>query len=349
MPTYNHQPLYEFTRGRIVESVHSGSVAVVNVKGQLVASYGDSTHVTFLRSTAKPFQAIPFIELGGATAFQLTPAEIALTCASHSGTDDHVAMLRSFQAKTGIDEHSLLCGIHPPYDEATAELLRQRDEQPTPNRHNCSGKHSGMLSLALYRGWSNANYIDLNHPVQELILGTFSEMTGVPTERVEIGIDGCSAPNFAVPLLNAALSFARLCDPVGLDPARAAACRTIVNAMSENPVMVAGPGRFDTLLMEVAAGRIIAKGGAEGYQGIGLLPDAIQPGSPALGIAIKISDGDLRGRARPAVTLEILRQLGALSDADLKSLAMFGPCLSLNNWRDIQVGEARPCFEMNHE
>jgi L-asparaginase II len=206
-----------------------------------------------------------------------------------------------------------------------------------------------MLSLALYRGWSNANYIDLNHPVQELILGTFSEMTGVPTERVEIGIDGCSAPNFAVPLLNAALSFARLCDPVGLDPARAAACRTIVNAMSENPVMVAGPGRFDTLLMEVAAGRIIAKGGAEGYQGIGLLPDAIQPGSPALGIAIKISDGDLRSRARPAVTLEILRQLGALSDADLKSLAMFGPCLSLNNWRDIQVGEARPCFEMNHE
>jgi L-asparaginase II len=205
-----------------------------------------------------------------------------------------------------------------------------------------------MLALARHQGWAIADYLDLNHPVQELILETFSEMTGLQIDQVEVGIDGCSAPNFAVPLASAASAFARLCDPAGLRPARASTCRTIVNAMVAHPVMIAGPGRFDTALMEVAAGRIIAKGGAEGYQGIGLLAGAIRPGSPALGIAFKISDGDLRGRARPAVALEILRQLGALAESDLEALSKFGPCIPLKNWREIQIGEARPCFELNH-
>jgi L-asparaginase II len=346
MPPFRHQPIYELTRGQIVESVHVGSIAVVDSHARLIAGYGNVNDVTFLRSTAKPFQVLPFIESGGPEKYQLTLAEIALLCASHSGTDGHMMVLRELQSKTGVQEADLLCGIHPPYDESTAESMRERGEQPSPNRHNCSGKHTGMLAQAQYHGWSKVDYINIDHPVQKLILETFSEMTDVAIDRVQVGIDGCSAPNFAVPLINAALAFARLCDPSEAETSRASACQTITQAMSANPIMVAGPGRFDTVLMEAASGRIIAKGGAEGYQGIGLLPGAIHAGSPALGIAFKISDGDLRGRARPGVALEILRQLGALTEDEMGQLAKFGPLLQIKNWREIQVGEARPCFEL---
>src|SRR5690554_4379798 len=349
------QPLFQLTRGETIESTHLGSAAVVDAAGQLIAWVGDPYLITFLRSSAKPFQTLPFLEHGGQTAFNLTPREIALICASHSGTDKHVSVLKTLQNKTGVAEADLLCGVHSPYDEPTAEAMKERREAPTPNRHNCSGKHTGMLALAHMLGESTAAhsdsppYIDIHHPVQVLILRTFAEMCALPPEDVRIGIDGCSAPNFAVPLYNAALAYARLCDPDSgkVEPeARAAACRTVTSAMIFNPDMVAGPGRFDSRLMEVGQGRFVVKGGAEGFQAVGLMPGALGPGSPALGIAIKVSDGDLKSRVRPPVTLELLRQLGALNDADLGLLSEFGPVLPVYNWRKIAVGEARPVFTL---
>ncbi|MEJ2348590.1 MAG: asparaginase [Anaerolineales bacterium] len=355
MPPAPYSPVFELTRGETIESIHFGAIAIVDVEGRLVAKHGDPSAVTFLRSSAKPFQALPFIEKGGAAAFELSAAEIALICASHSGTDEHVATVRSIQEKSGVREADLMCGVHPPLDEATAEALRQRGEEPTPNRHNCSGKHTGMLAYARMEGWSTADYIDPDHPVQESILQTFAEMCAtyasvrLSPEQVALGVDGCSAPNFAVPLRNAALAYARLCDPRGLSRARAAACRTITNAMSSHPEMVAGPGRFDTRLMEVGAGRIVAKGGAEGYQALGLLPGALGPGSPGVGIAMKISDGDLKGRVRPGVSLEVLRQLGALSPAQVQALADFGPVSPVRNWRGLVVGQARPRLDLRSD
>lgn len=342
-------PLLVLTRGDIVESIHYGAVAVVDSSGQLVCSTGDPQAVTFLRSTAKPLQALPFIERGGHTAYNLLPAEIALLCASHSGTDEHVATALSIQSKTGVLESDLLCGVHPPGDEHTAEMLRQRGEQPTPNRHNCSGKHTGMVAFARSSNLPYDDYVNFNHPIQKIILQTVAEMSSLLPKDIALGIDGCSAPNFAMPLYNAALAYARLCDPQELEPARAAACRVITTAMTSHPDMVGGPGRFDTRLMEVAQGRIVAKGGAEGYQGIGLLPGALGHGSPALGIAMKIADGDIRGRARPAVALEVLRRLRALSEADLQALSEFGPTIPIRNWRKLLVGEARPEFDLQCE
>jgi L-asparaginase II len=344
-----YSPIFELTRGETVESIHYGSIAVVDASGRLVAEYGNPYTVTFLRSTAKPFQALPFIEHGGHERYGLPPREIALICASHSGTDEHVAVVQAIQSKTGVTEADLLCGVHPPYHEATAEAMRQRHESPTPNRHNCSGKHTGMAAFARLEGLSVENYIDPGHPIQREILNTFAEMCSLSVGQVALGTDGCSAPNFAVPLYNAALAYARLCDPDAGEvapPARATACRTITTAMSTNPDMVGGPGRFDTRLMEVAQGRIVSKGGAEGYQGIGLLPGAIGPNSPALGIALKISDGDLKNRARPAVALEVLRQLGALTPNEMGVLAEFGPAFPIYNWRKLTVGQARPSFEL---
>jgi len=349
-----YQSIFELTRGQIVESIHAGAVAVVDVTGRLLASAGDPNLVTFLRSSAKPFQALPFLEHGGKAFYALSEREVAILCASHSGTDQHMLTVQGIQSRVGLSETDLMCGVHIPSDEATAEALHDRKEQPTPNRHNCSGKHTGMLAYAQMSGrrYADLPYISNQHPIQAEILATFAEMVGLSRDQVALGVDGCSAPNFAVPLRNAAYAYARLSDPNAgqvLPMERAAACRQITTAMMSNPEMVAGPGKFDTCLMQVTQGKLVSKGGAEGYQGIGIMAGVLTPGAQAVGIAVKIADGDARGKIRSAVTLEVLRQLGALTQAELDALAEFGPRFPIFNWRKILVGEGRPSFELQYE
>jgi len=347
MPSTPYLPIQELTRGETVESTHYGAFAIIDSHNQQLASYGDPNLVTFLRSSAKPFQALPFIESGGAQFWSFTEREVAITCASHSGTDDHANTLKNMQAKIGITEQKLHCGVHTPTDKATAEALLLNGTEPTPNRHNCSGKHTGMLAFAQMQQATLENYLDPQHPIQQKILKTFCEMCDLKPKQVALGIDGCSAPNFAIPLHNAALGFARLVDPWELSPQRAAACKQITAAMTHYPEMVAGPGKFDTLLMAATSGKIVSKGGAEGYQAIGIKPGVLGPDSPGVGIALKIADGDSKGRARPAVILAILQQLGALTPAETESLAELGPKFPIYNWRKILVGQAQTVFELD--
>ena len=352
----SYQPILEVTRGRIVESIHYGAVAVVDSSSRLLAWFGDPKIVTFLRSSAKPFQILPLIEHGGDQTFHLTSKEVAIICGSHAGTDEQVDVIKGIQSKVGVQESDLLCGTHPLTHPATIEAMQARGEIPTPNRHNCSGKHTGMLAAARMRGLPIADYINPEHPVQKAILVSLAEICSVPLDHVEVGTDGCSVPNFAIPLFNAALGFARLCDPRGLSTERAAACRRITQSMMANPRMVAGPGRFDTRLMEVCSGRIIAKSGAEGYLLMGIMAGCLGAGSPGIGIALKVSDGDISlrkangeayTRVRPAVALEILQQMGYISPSELAVLAdEFGPVRPVTNWRKLVVGEIRPAFTL---
>ena len=353
-----YQPVFELTRGAIVESTHFGAMAVVDSSSRLIAWYGDPTIVTFMRSSAKPLQALSFIEHGGDQAFHLTSKEIAILCASHEGSDEHVEVIKGIQSKVGVQESDLLCGTHLLSHLPTVEAMRARGEALTQNRNNCSGKHTGMLAHARMRGLPIADYINPEHPVQKTILKTFSEMCGMEPERVMIGTDGCSAPNFAISLSKAALGFARLCDPRELSQERASACRRITSAMMANPVMVSGAGRFDTRVMEVCSRRIVAKGGAEGYMALGIMAGAMGAESPGIGIIIKIADGDLsvrdadgnfRNRVRPAMALEILKQLGAVSEKELEGLAEFGPVRPVTNARRIVVGESHPAFSLKRE
>jgi len=356
MVTTLHQPVFELTRGKIVESMHFGSIAVVDVHGRLLAGIRDPNFVTFLRSSSKPIQALSFLEAGGKEFFGITLQEIAIMCASHSGTDEHIEVVKSLQDKLKVQEAELLCGTHPPFSLPAANRLKELGLQPTPNHHNCSGKHSGMLGyhrlLSIHspseEGLSKP-YIDPDHPVQEHILSMIAQMSGLDISQVNLGIDGCSAPNFAIPLSRAAFAFARLCDPINggvNEPSLIEACNTVVTAMSSHPILVAGTGRLDTQLMQVCAGRIISKSGAEGYQVIGLLPDAIEPGSPAIGIAIKIADGDHRGTVKSAIALEVLRQMNALPAAELALLKDFGPVNAIRNWQNIEVGLSQPTFRL---
>jgi L-asparaginase II len=342
----DYQPVFEVTRGGIVESIHFGAAVVVDSNGRVLSWFGDPQIVTFMRSSSKPFQALPFIEAGGDQFFHLTSRELAIICGSHDGSDEHLSVIQGLQAKMGVKEEDLLCGVHPPLDALTADQLKIRGESPTFNRHNCSGKHTAMLAYANMLGKPIANYVDFDHPIQQNILSAIAEMCDLPISRVVVGRDGCSVPAFAVPLYNAALSFARLSDPHDLSPERAAACRRITSAMLTNPEMVAGSKRFDTRLMQVSGKRIISKGGAEGFLAIGILPGVLSVDSPGIGIAIKVSDGDKANRVRPAMALEILKQTNILSEKELDALMDFGPLLEAKNWRKIVVGESRPIFAL---
>ena len=342
---HDYQPVAELTRGESIESAHMGAVAVVDAGGCLLASYGNPYAVTYLRSSAKPIQAIPFVEDGGVEKFGFTEEELSLICASHYGTDHHAAVAASMQKKVGVTENDLLCGVHMPSDRATANAMIKRGEAPTPNRHNCSGKHTGMLASCRLHGFPIEDYIQPKHPLQQLILKVNSEMWELPADEVHIGIDGCSVPVFGISLYHAALGFARLCDPADLPEKRAAACRKITKAMTSFPKMVANEGAFDTELMRTAQGKIVCKAGAEGFRNVGIMPGLTTFSKRGIGIALKIMDGDQRGGMTGLVALEVLRQLGALSKAELDLLKDFDT-RSIKNWREFEVGVVRPIFQL---
>jgi L-asparaginase II len=349
------QPLFETTRGQIVESVHHGSIAVVDSNGKMIASYGDPKTVAFLRSSAKPFQVLPFVERGGVEHFGFTQRELSLSCASHEGSDMHVQAVLALQKKIGVEEKNLMCGSHMPGDVDEFKRLIVGDIHPRTNHNNCSGKHTAMLAHAKMRGLSLENYLDINHPIQLDILASFAEMCLFPLNEVQLGTDGCSAPNFAVPLYNAALGMARYCDPRELSDARATACRKVTAAMSTYPEMVSGYGEFDEQLMKVGEGNIVCKRGAEGYQIVGLMSGVLGPDSPGIGITLKVTDGDASrmddelhssNRVRPAVILEVLRQLGVLDSEQMQALSRFGPVKEIRNHRGIVTGRSHPIFKL---
>jgi len=348
-----HAPLLELTRGRVVESTHIGSIAVVDAQGSLIHSIGDPRAVAFLRSSAKPFQILPFVEHGGLEHFGFTQKELALACASHETAQIHLEAVAALQEKIGIRESDLQCGPHLPSDAAMLKRVIQNDIVPTANFNNCSGKHTAMLAHAKMRGLPLDSYLSPDHPLQRDILACFAEMSGLAPEALSLGVDGCSAPNFAAPLFNSALAMARLCDPRDLNEARATACKKIASAMTAHPEMISNFGEFDCELMKAGNGKILTKRGAEGFQIVGLLPGVI--GERGVGIAFKVTDGDpgrmndrlvTRARVRPAVTIEILRQLGALDEEQLKALAEFGPKKILKNYAGLVTGESHPVFEL---
>lgn len=340
------EPLLELTRGEWVESRHFGALAVADAEGRLLASVGDPHAVVFLRSSAKPFQALSLIESGAGDAYGFTPREISVACASHMGAAIHLEAVRGMQAKAGLTENDLGCGAHWPDDADEHARLIHAHAQPTPLYNNCSGKHTGMLAQAKHRGWPLENYLAFEHPLQQTILRDFAELCEVAPEDVPLGVDGCSAPNFAVPLVNAATAFARLANPVGLPSARERALRAIFHAMNTEPEMVQGPGGFDTELMRAMPGALIIKRGAEGYTGVAIAPGVVGAGSPALGLVFKVMDGS--ARATPLIALEALRQLGALPERVWAHLAPFGFSLPQRqtNWQGLEVGTAQTVFTL---
>ncbi|HEX8635800.1 MAG TPA: asparaginase [Pyrinomonadaceae bacterium] len=336
-------PLVEVTRGSITESRHRGHVVAVDGDGQIVAQLGAPEIVTYLRSSAKPLQAVPLISTGAAERFNFTPEEIAVACGSHSGEPIHEETVAAMLGKIGLSAGALKCGVHEPFDKEVAEELRGRGEKPRVLQNNCSGKHTGMLALALHLGGAPETYDQPDNPAQLAIAHTVAQFSGVPLDDIAVGVDGCGVPVFGVSVRAMALTYARLVAPPGVfDAETRDACARIVAAMRAHPQLVGGTRkRLDTELMR-AAGGIVSKVGAEGVYTVGVEPSARWP--RGLGLALKVEDGEDR-RARPTVVIESLRQLGALDAAALERLAPYSKFV-VRNHRGDEVGEVRASFEL---
>jgi L-asparaginase II len=338
------EPLVEVRRGAITESRHRGHVAAVEPDGNVVASLGALHNVTFLRSSAKPLQALPLLVTGAAERFGFTDEEVALACASHNGEPIHTQIVASMLEKIGLGPEALKCGVHEPYSHEAAGVLRARNEVPNVLHNNCSGKHAGMLAVALHLGASTDNYENPENPVQIEIARAVSQFTDVAVEDMAVGIDGCAAPIFGISIWAMALAYARLASPPeSFDKATRNACERIVRVMTAYPELIGGTSeRLDTEIMRAAPGRVVSKVGAEGVYTAGILPCETWPSG--LGLALKIEDGDDK-RARPPVVIESLRQLGVLRDESLEAVSRYA-FFPVQNRRNDVVGEIRASFEL---
>jgi L-asparaginase II len=263
----------EQLRGGVVEAWHEVHVAVVDSTGGLVARTGDPELVTFWRSAAKPFQALPLVADGAAERFGLTSEDLALACASHSSEPGQVARVRGLLGKIGCSERDLLCGPHPPLSDRVAQDYQTRGLRLTAVYSNCSGKHAGMLALARHHGWPTEFYTRLEHPVQQRCLAEVSRWTDVPVAAIKTAVDGCGVVCYGLPLRNMAMAYARLAN-----------AEVVVEAMLRHPDLIAGEGRPCTDMMRAHPGRVIVKVGAEGVY-CALLPQE------GLGVALKVADG----------------------------------------------------------
>ena len=338
------EPLVEVRRGSITESRHRGHVVALDGDGRIVAQLGSPEMITYLRSSAKPFQAIPLVASGAADRFGFTEKEIAIACASHNGETIHTETVAGMLKKIGLDASALKCGAHEPYSAEAAKRLRERGEEPTALHNNCSGKHAGMLALALHLNTPIETYDQADSEVQLNIVRRVAQFSDVPIEEIAIGIDGCGVPTFGVSVRAMALMYVRLVAvPAEFDDATRNACRRIVSAMTKYPEMIGGRAeRLDTIVMQAAQGGVVSKVGAEGVYTAAVLPcDEYERG---LGFAFKIEDGEDR-RARPVVVIEAMRQLGVLKADSLEAVKPYASFPVLNR-RGEMVGEVRAAFQL---
>ena len=318
--------LVEVTRGDLVESVHRGSIAIADASGKLRLALGDVTSPVYSRSSLKPMQAMVLVESGAAEAFGLSDEEIALACASHSGEPMHTDRVAAWLTRLGLSEQDLACGAHPSRVEKVAEAMIRDGVKPTRIFNNCSGKHTGFLTVARHWDIATDGYEQATHPVQRAVAAVLRDLSGAG--ELTYGIDGCAAPNFATSLTEFARAAAKMAAPETLEKPRADAARRIIGAMIKHPELMSGTGRACATLIRASGGCAAVKTGAEGFFG-GWIPGA------GLGIAIKIDDG--AGRAAETVIAAVLDRLGLLGDGARGILR--APVL---NTRGTVVGERRP-------
>ncbi len=329
------EPLIQRTRGGLAECVHFGAIAVVNLRGQITAHVGDPHYVTFTRSTLKALQALPFVQAGGPAHFGFTQSQIAMLCASHGGEDMHVQAAEDMLAKAGQTYQVLRCGCHvPSHFEATQRLVPEGfayDER----HHNCSGKHSGFIAYCVQHGLPIDGYIEPKHPLQQAVRTAVAEAVDMAPDDMHMGVDGCSAPNYAMPLSKLALGYARLASR-NADTLFGDSYITLADAMTAHPDMVSGTGRNDLAFMQVGRGDWVTKVGADGVQ-------VVASRERGEAFALKISDGDKP--ALFAATVEVLDQLGWLDDTQRLALAPWRAA-TLRNLRDFKVGTREPIFQL---
>lgn len=332
-------PLVEMARGGLTESLHRGAIAVCSPDGKRQKGIGHPAMPTFMRSAAKPLQALPVIFSGAAESCGLSDAELACMCGSLNGEDFQVAAVTSALEKAGLSTDLLNCGVHMPSHKPTAAAMRQAGEKPQPVQNNCAGKHAAMLILCAHLGHPTEGYDQPAHPVQRLILETVAAWCRYPAEQIGVGIDGCGVPVFRVPLVAMAGAYARLAKPERSDlpDDQITAAKRLMAACLAHPEMIAGNGRLCTELMRAAPGKFLAKTGAEGSYAVAI-PEL------GLGLALQVEDGNMR--AVGPVVCQTLHILGLLGHHELEGGLMDFALPKLKNHRGEEVAQLRPVFDL---
>ncbi|QDU69244.1 asparaginase [Engelhardtia mirabilis] len=316
-------------RGDRVESVHRGAWVVVDAGGRALAGDGEPEARVFARSTIKSLQALPLVETGAADRFGLGQRELALALASHNAEPCHTEPVAALLAKLELSASDLRCGAQVPGDPRTRRDLLGSGASPTALHNNCSGKHAGFLTLTRHLGADPASYLDPAGPTQTLVREAIADMCADRGRQLDHATDGCSAPTYHLSLRELATGFARVANPDGLAPERAAACRRMTAAVAAHPELIAGHHkRLCSDLARVTGGRLFPKIGAEGVYCIG------EVGADR-GLALKLDDGQARGLH--ALVLGLLERLGWLSTAELEALEAWRPGV-LTNWAGLRVG-----------
>ncbi len=326
-------PLIELNRGGTPESLHFGAVAVVDARGAVLAAVGDPHLRVFTRSTLKALQALPFVRGGGPALFGFDAPQLAMLCASHSGEPMHVTQVQGMLDKAGLDFRQLQCGCHVPMfvELGVAVAPAVVDER----HHNCSGKHAGFVAYCVQHGLPLDSYLDPVHPLQQAIRRDVARVAGLAQEDLRMGIDGCSAPNYAMPLSALARSYARLASGA-LDTEFGDGFASLAHAMTAHPDLVSGTRRNDEAYMRAGRGDWVTKVGADGVQVVGSK-------SRRQALAVKVSDGNMA--ALHAATVEVLDQLGWLDDAQRLALSPWRAA-ELRSVRGAVVGARRPVFAL---
>jgi len=295
--------LIETTRNKITEKQHFGFVMVVDKKENIISKVGDSENKNlWLRSAAKPLQASLIIKSGAYDKFNLTLEELAVCCASHTGTKEHTDRVLSILKKIGLKETDLQCGIHEPIDKETRNFLIKQNIEPSQIHNNCSGKHAGMLAVCVASGWNNEDYLNFEHPLQKEISSTISRLCNMNEKELNTGLDGCSAPVHALPLYKMGVGFLNLFLNQNYEE--------IKKAFQQNPILIGGNERLDTEIIKASSGRLICKTAAGG-----LCITVNLEKERAL--VVKILDADMP--ARSIATIEALKQLKWLSGEELEN------------------------------
>ena len=317
--------LVEIRRGPTAESRHRGHIVQVDAQGKVQRAVGAPSQELMMRSTVKPFGVVALIESGAADDLELTSAELAIMCASHTGEDKHVRTLQGLFRRASVTQALLQCGTDgAPTDAQTAARLARDGETPGPIRHGCSGFHAASILMSAYAGWSLDDYAEPTHPSQVAVRETVARLLARDPDAMSVATDNCGVLTYEVTLVEMARAYLMLADPEGpsVDGDRAASAPALLrvrDAMVESPEMVGGTyDNLDTELMKRRSGRLVAKAGADGIRAMGLVA---ADGTEASGIAIKIEDGDQSRRAVKAASVEVLAQVGLLDERDLRMLA----------------------------
>ncbi len=322
--------LVENTRGGVVESFHRGSICVVDKQGKIVFSLGNISQISFPRSALKFFQHIPLLISGAFDKFGFTEEELALMCGSHNGELMHIEQVKKMLATLDFSGDNLQCGAQQPTHKKDFIRLIKANEEPTSLHNNCSGKHSGFLAYCKFNNLSTTDYLNPEHLLHQEIKRITSLFYELPEEELVLGVDGCSAPIFGMPLYNQAIAYKNLICPEKFNnPEITKACNRIVKAVTTYPMMVAGTKRYCTDLMSVTKGRIVGKTGADGVYSLAI-PEK------EWGIAIKIDDGKMGPQYQ--VAHQLLKELELLSTYEIEQLEKYGNT-SIINFAGNEVGD----------